>query len=405
MKWINLKLGEVMNVKHGYAFKSEFFSDSGQFVLLSPGNCREEGGLKLKGEKEKYYSGEFPAEYLLAEGDMLVVMTDLINTAPILGGAFLIPENNRFLHNQRLGAVRISDDKRIDKEFLYFLLNSHDYRAQVRGSASGATVRHTSPTRIRDCVVRVPSDVSYQKIIGSILSSYDNLIENNRRRMALLEESARLLYREWFVRLRFPGYEHAPILDGVPHGWERKTLGDLCGEIRDMVSPEALEPNTPYIGLEHIPRRSISLNEWGTAEQVTSSKSRFKAGEIIFGKIRPYFHKVGVAFVDGVASSDAIVVRPADDTLHGLVLMTMSSDEFVAVTAQQMKEGSKMPRADWKQMKAYPVPLPPSGLLSDFNRVIQPIVSQLKTISFANQKLRTARDMLLPRLMNGEVLV
>lgn len=405
MRWITLKLGEVIDIKHGFAFKSEFFTDTGQYVLLSPGNCHERGGLKLKGEKEKYYSGVFPEEYLLVEGDMLVVMTDLINTAPILGGAFLIPESNRFLHNQRLGSIQITDDQRIDKSFLYYLLNSQDYRSQVRGSASGATVRHTAPIRIKECVVKVPSEVAYQKAIGSVLSSYDDLIENNRRRMALLEESVRLLHREWFVHLRFPGYEHTPIVDGVPQGWEPKTLGDLCSEIRDMVLPEALEPDTPYIGLEHIPRRSISLNEWGTAEQVTSSKSRFKAGEIIFAKIRPYFHKVGVAFVDGVASSDAIVVRPADDTLRGLVLMTMSSDEFVAVTAQQMKEGSKMPRADWKQMKAYPVPLPPSGLLSNFEGVIQPIVEQLKTISFANQKLRAARDLLLPHLMSGEITV
>jgi type I restriction enzyme, S subunit len=171
------------------------------------------------------------------------------------------------------------------------------------------------------------------------------------------------------------------------------------------VLPEALEPDTPYIGLEHMPRRSISLNEWGSAEQVTSSKSRFKAGEIIFGKIRPYFHKVGVAFVDGVASSDAIVVRPLDETLHAFVLMTMSSDQFVAVTAQQMKEGSKMPRADWKQMKLYPTPLPPTGLLSHFESVIQPSIEQLKTLSFVNQKLRAARDHLLPRLMSGELAV
>jgi type I restriction enzyme S subunit len=247
--------------------------------------------------------------------------------------------------------------------------------------------------------------IEVQKAVVDLLAPYDDLIQNNRRRMTLLEESARLLYREWFVRLRFPGYEHTPVVDGVPKGWERKTLGELCSEIRDMVLPEALEPDTPYIGLEHIPRRSISLNEWGTAEQVTSSKSRFKAGEIIFGKIRPYFHKVGVAFVDGVASSDAIVVRPADEALHGLVLMTMSSDEFVAVTAQQMKEGSKMPRADWKQMKAYPVAQPPSGLMSNFDGVIQPIVEQLKSISAANQKLRTARDLLLPRLMSGELTI
>jgi len=292
----------------------------------------------------------------------------------------------------------------VNSLFVMYFLMSPLGRAELFTRTGGAVQQVINLADLKTIQVPIPSGV-VQTRIADILSTYDDLIENNRRRMALLEESARLLYREWFVRLRFPGYEHTPIVEGVPQGWERKTLGDLCSEIRDMVLPEALEPDTPYIGLEHMPRRSISLNEWGTVEQVTSSKSRFKAGEIIFGKIRPYFHKVGVAFVDGVASSDAIVVRPADDTLYGLVLMTMSSDEFVAVTAQQMKEGSKMPRADWRQMTAYSVPLPPPGLLSNFDSVIQPIVEQLKSLSFANQKLRTARDLLLPRLMSGELSV
>lgn len=289
-------------------------------------------------------------------------------------------------------------------EYLYYFMGQEHVTKWLLQHAVGTTMLNLSAAIVSELPIRYPS-IDAQRAIAEGLATYDNLIENNRRRMALLEESARLLYREWFVRLRFPGYEHTSIVDGVPKGWERKTLGDLCNEIRDMVLPEGLEPETPYIGLEHIPRRSISLNEWGTAEQVSSSKSRFKTGEIIFGKIRPYFHKVGVAFVDGVASSDAIVIRPANESLHGLMLMTMSSDEFVAVTAQQMKEGSKMPRADWKQMKAHAVPLPPWGLLSSFNEVIGPIVEQLKSLSFSNRKLRAARDLLLPRLMSGELAV
>lgn len=267
----------------------------------------------------------------------------------------------------------------------------------------GATVEHIKVGDAEHLPVPCPP-LDIQKRIGSKLAAFDDLIENNRRRMALLEESARLLYREWFVRLRFPGHEHTRVVDGVPQGWTTKTLGDLCIEVRESVLPDALEPDTPYIGLEHMPRRSISLNEWGKAEQVTSSKHRFRAGEILFGKIRPYFHKVGVAFVDGVASSDAIVIRPTDEAFHSLVLMTASSDEFIAVTSQAMKEGSKMPRADWKQMQAYLAPLPPSGLLSTFDGVIQPILAQLKTLTFANQKLRAARDLLLPKLMSGELI-
>lgn len=299
--------------------------------------------------------------------------------------------------------IRVRLNKVItNPRFMYYYFLSPQGRGRIRSIVSGTTVKGIRGSDLKRLLVACPPK-NVQDNISNILFIYDDLIENNRRRMALLEDSARLLYSEWFVRLRFPGYEHTSIVDGVPQGWERKVLGDLCRDIRDLVLPDAMEPGTPYIGLEHMPRRSISLNEWGTAEQVTSSKSRFKAGEIIFGKIRPYFHKVGVAFVDGVASSDAIIIRPVDETLHGLVLMTMSSDKFVAVTAQQMKEGTKMPRADWKQMQAYAVPLPPSGLLSNFDDVIQPIISQLKTLSFANQKLRAAHDLLLPRLMSGEI--
>ena len=114
---------------------------------------------------------------------------------------------------------------------------------------------------------------------------------------------------------------------------------------------------------------------------------------------------MGVAFVDGVASSDAIVIRALHPQIRALVLMTVSSDPFVAVTAQTMREGAKMPRADWKQMEQYIVPVPPDGLLCSFESTIQSIVEQLKTLAFASQKLRAARDLLLPRLMSGEIAV
>lgn len=299
--------------------------------------------------------------------------------------------------------VRLRRDKANPRYFHYYFASPQG-RGLVRTIVSGAAIKGIRGSDLAELQLQAPKP-DVQDGIVEILKPYDDLIENNLRRMAMLEDAARQIYREWFVRLRFPGYEHTRVIDGVPEGWGRKVLGDLCEEIRDSVSPEALEPDTPYIGLEHMPRRSISLSEWGTAEQVTSSKHRFQEGEILFGKIRPYFHKVGMAFVDGVASSDAIVIRALDPKLHGLLLMTVSSDPFVAVTAQTMREGSKMPRADWKQMKQYAVALPPDGLLDDFESIIAPIVEQLKTLVFSNRKLRAARDLLLPRLMSGEIEV
>jgi len=316
----------------------------------------------------------------------------------------LIPEGFHGCLGRRMALVR-PDQGKIIPRFLHYYFMSPAWRAVVEANIiNGATVDRIPIKKFPDFEVSIPS-ISKQRSISETLSAYDDLIENNRRRIQLLEQAARLLYKEWFVHLRFPDHEHTQIIDGVPEGWEKKVLGDLCLEVRETVSPSAFEANTPYIGLEHMPRRSITLCEWGQAEQVTSSKHRFREGEILFGKIRPYFHKVGIALTDGVASSDAIIIRPMHSHLLPLVLMTTSSDGFVAVTAQQMKEGSKMPRADWKQMQQYPVPLPPDGLLRAFNDFIDPILNQLKTLAFANKRLSAARDILLPKLMNGEVAV
>ena len=108
MNWQPHKLGEFISIKHGWAFKGEYFSDSGKYILLTPGNAHETGGLKLRPGKEKYYLGEFPPDYLMKTGDMLVVMTDLIQAAPILGGAIVVPEDDRFLHNQHKGDLSSS---------------------------------------------------------------------------------------------------------------------------------------------------------------------------------------------------------------------------------------------------------------------------------------------------------
>lgn len=282
--------------------------------------------------------------------------------------------------------------------FVYYMLRNIDF-SSFNAGAGVPTLNRNHIASLK--IPRFP--LKQQTKITDILSTYDDLIEINKRRMALLEEAARQLYKEWFVRLRFPGHEHVKIKNRIPEGWRRSTFGDLCSAVRDAVKPEALEPKTPYIGLEHIPRRSISLCQWGRADQVTSTKHKFKVGDVIFGKIRPYFHKVGIALVDGVASSDAIIIRPHNPNHLGFVLMTASCDQFVATAAQQMKEGAKMPRADWKQMQAYLTPLPPEGLLESFETTIKSIIEQLKILTFANHRLQTARDLLLPRLMNEEI--
>lgn len=387
----------VADSAFGPRFSGSAYAEDGNIATLRTTDLDDDGRISYETMPLAKLDEDRFDNHFLSIGDLVITRSGTCGIAavfegfslPVLPGAFLI----RFRMNDRA-----------ESRFYRYYFNSPAGRSNVLSVARGAVQQNLNITNLETLQVPLPP-ISEQHRITDILLGYDDLIENNRRRMELLEEAARQLYREWFVRLRFPGREHTRIINGVPDGWERRTLGDLCTDIRDTASPDQLEADTPYIGLEHMPRRSISLSEWGRAEEVTSTKHRFRAGEILFGKIRPYFHKVGIAFVDGVASSDAIVIRPSAEELGCLVLMAVSSDPFVASTAQCMREGSKMPRADWKLMKQYPVSLPSQGLLSTFNDMVCSIVEQLKTLTFQNQKLRAARDLLLPRLMSGEMAV
>ena len=244
-----------------------------------------------------------------------------------------------------------------------------------------------------------------QKTLGQTLSAYDDLIENNRRRIALLEEAARLLYREWFVHFRFPGHEYVKIVDGLPEGWERRTLGDVVEVVRESVRPSDFDEHDIHIGLEHIPRRSFTLADWEPAEGLASGKWRFEEGDILFCKIRPYFHKVGFTMRRGLVSLDALVWRVHYEADWPVVLCATSSDHFVAVASKTVREGSKMPRADWKVLQKYVIPEPPRGLLATFNDTIRTIATQCKTLALQTKKLAQARDLLLSRLMNGEIAV
>ena len=221
-----MMLGDAIRVKHGFAFKSQYFSDSGEFVVLTPGNFNEEGGFWLRPSKDRFYSGEIPEDYVLNEGDLIVAMTE--QGPGLLGSAALVPESGKYLHNQRLGLIQEIDNKFLDKYFLYYLFNTRPVRGQISSSATGTKVKHTAPERIYRVKIIVPTDVNQQRRIASILSAYDDLIENNRRRVQLLEQAARLLYKEWFVHLRFPGHEDVKIKDGVPEGWERKKIAEVC---------------------------------------------------------------------------------------------------------------------------------------------------------------------------------
>ena len=167
--WVEKPLSELCDIKHGFAFKGEFFTNKGDYVVLTPGNYYESGGYRDRGEKQKYYAGEIPPDYIMKEGDMLVAMTE--QAAGLLGSPLLVPESNKFLHNQRLGLVTAKPGVPWTNEFFFHVFNTQQVRKDIHASASGVKVRHTSPTKIGEVVVAFPTSIPEQRKIVSTLAA------------------------------------------------------------------------------------------------------------------------------------------------------------------------------------------------------------------------------------------
>ncbi|WP_113668832.1 restriction endonuclease subunit S [Rhodovulum sp. BSW8] len=194
--WERSTFSELCEIKHGYAFQSEFFSNEGDYVLLTPGNFYEEGGYRDRGEKQKYFNGEIPREYVLNEGDMLIAMTE--QAAGLLGSPALVPQSDKFLHNQRLGLVTKRPGVAWLNEFFFHVLNTLPVRKAIHDTASGAKVRHTSPTKIGDIVVFVPTTTDEQQRIADCLSSLDDLISAETRKLDTLAAHKKGLMQQLF---------------------------------------------------------------------------------------------------------------------------------------------------------------------------------------------------------------
>lgn len=424
--WEVTTLGGRINVKHGFAFKGEYFVENATSdVLITPGNFVTGGGFQ--GDKLKYYAGPIPDDYVLQTGDLVVTMTDLSKAGDTLGYPALIPDSpgRRYLHNQRIGLVEIKEDAEVDKHFMFYRLCASDYRNHILATASGSTVHHTSPGRICEFETTLPP-IHEQRAIARVLGALDDKIEQNRRTAQALERLARAIFRAWFVDFEpvkakaagataFPSMPQ-PVFDAlptrfvdsdigpVPEGWEVGTLGDVAVQRRDGVQPTDIDPETPYIGLEHMPRRSIAMTEWEHAGKVTSGKARFREGQILFGKLRPYFHKVGLAPIDGVCSTDIVVMEPKDSLWLGVVLGHVSSDEFVA-HATACSTGTKMPRTNYRDMASYEIAIPPETTAASFADIVRPMLELLSAGIFESRTLAGMRDYLLPKLLSGAVRV
>jgi type I restriction enzyme, S subunit len=300
--------------------------------------------------------------------------------------------------NQQINSI-IPFKSESDPDFIYYLtLMLKDTLINYAGGAATPIINKSTFSSIK---VLIP-ELKEQQQIGAILSAYDDLIETNNQWIATLEQLAQQIYKEWFVRMRFPGWENTPLYHGIPEGWEQIPFGDIAKEVRRHVKLKDLKPDSIYVGLEHLPTKSIALQDWDIAESINSDKLLFHRAEILFCKIRPYLHKVALAPVNGSCSSDTIVIKATEKRFLPYALQIVFCDTFIDYATVTSK-GTKMPRADWGVLKKFPIFKPSGQLLEKFNQISLPMLEQINLLSEMNRSLSKTRNLLLPRLISGKL--
>jgi type I restriction enzyme S subunit len=424
--WPCRKLGELLEVKHGFAFLGEYFSANGTHIVVTPGSFYEGGGFKRKKDKEKWYRGPVPAEYVLNEGDLIIAMTE--QAEGLLGSSAIVPSSDLYLHNQRIGLIEFRDTTQVDKKFIYYLFNSRPVRQQIRGSASGTKIRHTAPSRIAEVNVDLPP-LPIQRRIAGILSAYDDLIENSQRRIKILEEMARRLYREWFVHFRFPGHEDCTFVDSplgeIPEGWEVKRLAGLMtdhiggGWGKEAPDDGHTEPAWVIRGTD-IPSARISQvngvpHRYHTASNLRSRK--LASGNILFevsggSKGQPVGRTLLItpellSALDGdvICASFCKRIRPDADSYGAELLYLSFLEGYESGEIEQFQvQSTGISNFKWTEYidKTQRV-VPPVPLRSRFREQVAALFTQIAMLGLQIQNLLRTRDLLLPRLLSGQI--
>ena len=340
--------------------------------------------------------------FTLDVGDIVIA-----RTGATVGYAKLIREPVDAVFASYLVRFRV-DSTKADPGFIGRLVESQVYKSFVQSRIGGAAQPNASAPVLGSFEFRLPPLFSQERI-ADILSGYDDLIENNRRRMALLEDSARLLYNEWFVRLRFPGFEHTHIIDGLPEGWKRTTISGL-GKVITGKTPSTKDSDNfgtfvPFIKTPDMHVSSIVMftEEYLSEKGANSQKNKtLPPNSILVACIGA---KLGVVSLNGLESQtnqQINAVVPANECLTYYAYFTLKDfrEKLLAIGG-----GATMPNVNKTKFESMSIAIPAQYLLDSFHETVKHNFEQIKTLILMNKKLETARDLLLPRLISGEIVV
>ena len=423
--WVQASLADLIDIKHGFAFKGASINEVAcGDVLLTPGNFAIGGGFK--DDKFKYYHGSYPEEFILSSGDLLVTMTDLSKQADTLGYPAIVPtcpEGRRYLHNQRLGKVAIKDKGSLNERYLYYVMCGAEYRHEILASATGTTVKHTSPERIKRFRFYLPPPTE-QRAIAHVLGTLDDKIELNRRMNETLEAMARALFKSWFidfdpVRAKMAGRDpdlpqHLADLfpDGlvdselgpIPEGWEVKALDEIAhfqnGLALQKFRPAENEKRLPVVKIAQLRSGQAESGEWA-AENITP-ECIVDDGDVIFSWSGSLMVKIWCGRRAALNQHLFKVTSSKYPKWFYLHCIESHLPEFQSIAGDKATTMGHIKRQHLSEAKCAVPDLTRFGIANDmFSDLVAKRISNV----LESRSLATLRDALLPKLVSGKVKV
>lgn len=411
------KLKEYCTVISGYAFKSKDLSEGTDIPVIKIGNISNGGNIVIDNSTQ-YVKKEFLAideKYHIKNGDILISLTGSHMNQPnsMVGRCCRNLDNTVYLLNQRAG--KIIPKKTIVRDFLYYVFRLQSIQYAIANRAyGGANQVNVSPKDVMGIKFNIP-DIAVQKKIAKVFVAYDSLIENNKKRIRLLEQMAESLYKEWFVRFRFPGYEDVEFENGFPKDWEKVKLDDVLNKIATGLNPRKNfvlgEGENFYVTIKNMADNTVYLDN--KCDKVNddaiikiNKRSDLKIGDLLFSGIGTIGR---VCLIDIPTNnwniSESVFTMRANKKISSEFLFMLLLSQDVQNYCQSKANGSAQKGIRMGDLRKYTFLLPTKNVINDFTNQISPILRNVSLLRNENNNLIQQRDLLLPRLMSGKLEV
>ena len=406
MSYPYVLLGDYIDILSGFAFKSKDFSENGIPVIkiknIVPPYVTLEDLSYVPNEIAKSNQ-----KYLLTYNDVLIALTGshINQMASVVGRIARVKYNIPSLLNQRVGKITVKNEGSCDINYVYYFLSQEQIKIALASKAGGAANQaNISPSDIKKLIIPLPP-IEIQRRIADILSAYDDLFENNRKQIKLLEEAAQRLYKEWFVDLHFPGHEHTKIVDGVPEGWKKSAVLDVSSVLRRGISPKYNDQaNLTVINQKCIRQTVVTFDEARKQEKTYPDAMNLQDSDtVICSTGAGTLGRVGQIFGNHPQTTfDSHVTLVRAKSGFGKQYLFHCLKSYQSYFMGMGKGSTNQLELSRGTIQDLDILIPSEALGKRFEVSVQSIHDKINTVNSQIEHLTNARDRLLPKLMSGE---